>query len=519
MGFDISHDINAETATTHVQPDTKTRRYDRQLRLWASMGQSALESARILVIGASATATSILKNLVLPGIGHFTLLDHALVSPGDAGNNFFFDGPTSIGRNRSEEAVRLLAELNDNVHATADTRDVADVLASDPSYFFGFSLIITHNLAPVLLTRLADLLWRNSSSPPLIPVRSAGFLAEIFVQFHTHEIIESHTETAPSIRIDKPFPALLQAAQALEFDSMDTTDHGHIPYVYILVRALDDWKAAHNGLPPQTHAEKQEFKSILNAQRRTSDEENFDEALAQAYRAWTPTVVPPHLVELFADTATMPPTPFGHLLIALRSFSERPPHVLPLNATLPDMKSDTESYVHLQNLYRTQAGEEREQFRSLLRAPVDSELVDLFVKNAHGVQLLKGARYGALDALPEKLVMHLNSLTRETATHLAFSALDAWRSSPPRQTGGPTERELRDHVVTLIPRTELNEKELSDAIGEIVRAPTADLPNVAAFLGGIVAQEAIKMITRQYVPVNGYCVIDLVDTWTGVLPS
>jgi NEDD8-activating enzyme E1 regulatory subunit len=52
-----------------------------------------------------------------------------------------------------------------------------------------------------------------------------------------------------------------------------------------------------------------------------------------------------------------------------------------------------------------------------------------------------------------------------------------------------------------------------------VRAPTADLPNVAAFLGGMVAQEAIKMITRQYIPVNGYCVIDLVDTWTGVLPS
>jgi NEDD8-activating enzyme E1 regulatory subunit len=50
-----------------------------------------------------------------------------------------------------------------------------------------------------------------------------------------------------------------------------------------------------------------------------------------------------------------------------------------------------------------------------------------------------------------------------------------------------------------------------------VRAPTAELPNVAAFLGGMVAQEAIKMITRQYIPVNGYLVIDLVDTWTGVL--
>jgi amyloid beta precursor protein binding protein 1 len=155
-------------------------------------------------------------------------------------------------------------------------------------------------------------------------------------------------------------------------------------------------------LPPQTHAEKQEFKSILNAQKRTPDEENFEEAVAQAYRAWTPTVIPPHLVELFTDTTT-PSTPFGYLLDALRSFSGQSPHVLPLSATLPDMKSDTGSYVRLQNLYRTQAAEEREQFRALLRVPVQGELVDLFVKNAHGVQLLKGSCYGALNAAPEKL--------------------------------------------------------------------------------------------------------------------
>jgi amyloid beta precursor protein binding protein 1 len=199
---------------------------------------------------------------------------------------------------------------------------------------------------------------------------------------------------------------------------MDTTDHGHIPYVYILVRALEDWKAAvrhphshhthpsqlvqHNGLPPQTRAEKQEFKSNLNSQKRTLDEENFEEAVAQAYRVWTPTVVPPHIVELFKDTRA-PSTPFGHLLAALRSFSERPPRALPLSATLPDMKSDTEGYVRLQNLFRAQAAEELEQFRALLQLPIDGELVELFVKNAHDVQSLKGARYGALDANPERL--------------------------------------------------------------------------------------------------------------------
>ena len=40
---------------------------------------------------------------------------------------------------------------------------------------------------------------------------------------------------------------------------------------------------------------------------------------------------------------------------------------------------------------------------------------------------------------------------------------------------------------------------------------------MAAFLGGLVAQEAIKVITKQYVTVNGYCVVDMVDMWTGTV--
>lgn len=59
--------------------------------LWAASGQSALESAHILVLGASPTSTSILKNLVLPGIGAFTILDDGTVTARDLGANFFFE--------------------------------------------------------------------------------------------------------------------------------------------------------------------------------------------------------------------------------------------------------------------------------------------------------------------------------------------------------------------------------------------------------------------------------------------
>lgn len=55
-------------------------------------------------------------------------------------------------------------------------------------------------------------------------------------------VIESHLETSPSLRIDSAFPALLDYALSLDLENMDVTDHGHIPYVVVLVRALEEWK-------------------------------------------------------------------------------------------------------------------------------------------------------------------------------------------------------------------------------------------------------------------------------------
>lgn len=50
-------------------PSEKERRYDRQLRLWAATGQSALESANVLLVnsGGGSMGIEALKNLVLPG--------------------------------------------------------------------------------------------------------------------------------------------------------------------------------------------------------------------------------------------------------------------------------------------------------------------------------------------------------------------------------------------------------------------------------------------------------------------
>ena len=41
-----------------------------------------------------------------------------------------------------------------------------------------------------------------------------------------------------------------------------------------------------------------------------------------------------------------------------------------------------------------------------------------------------------------------------------------------------------------------------DLIHEVCRFGGAEIHSVAAFMGGVAAQEVIKLITRQFVPVN-----------------
>ena len=113
-------------------PTAKEKKYDRQLRLWAASGQRALEESHILLLiadrdgagsGSSVAGVETLKNLVLPGIGSFTIADSAKVTEADLGVNFFLEAE-SLGRSRADECRRLLEELNPDVsgHAVSVVR-------------------------------------------------------------------------------------------------------------------------------------------------------------------------------------------------------------------------------------------------------------------------------------------------------------------------------------------------------------------------------------------------------------
>lgn len=181
----------------------------------------------------------------------------------------------------------------------------------------------------------------------------------------------------------------------------------------------------HDGKPPSTPADRTAFKKHVFSLKRKSDEENFEEAESQAYRVWAPASasIPPAVRDLFTDplNPSSDPLPgqqlltpkhplFFHLLNALRRFTKGEKGgvqgVLPLSSTLPDMKASTESYVQLQKLYKARSEEEKGVVRELVKETYgegreltkeEEGVLDSFVKNAHGLTVLRGKKWGAVD--------------------------------------------------------------------------------------------------------------------------
>jgi amyloid beta precursor protein binding protein 1 len=102
-------------------PSPQEKKYDRQLRLWGSHGQLELQKASILLVGSNFTGCETLKNLVLPGIGSFTILDDHIVTEVDVGSNFFLL-KSDVGAARGERVAKLVQELNPDVRFSCNTK-------------------------------------------------------------------------------------------------------------------------------------------------------------------------------------------------------------------------------------------------------------------------------------------------------------------------------------------------------------------------------------------------------------
>lgn len=509
----------------------KEEKYDRQLRLWGAHGQMALEKAKVCLINGGATGTEILKNLVLPGVGSFTIVDGNKVEAADLGNNFFLTF-NDLGKSRAESATTWLKELNGWVEGNSLSEDPIKLIETNVDYFASFTLVIATELPETSLLKLAQFLY--DKQVPLFVVRSYGFLGYLRVITPEHTVIESHPEEpVEDLRLYEPFPELVNFSNSIEIEKLDSHLHGHVPYIVILTQHLQKWRAENNGNSPTTQEDKNAFKLRIREASGEKDS-NFPEAIAQAYRISSPTTIPSAVKAILHDPAAMNITAnssnYWILAAAVRQFVEANNGLLPLMGSIPDMTADTTSFLALSSVYQNKAKDDIKavadnvaKIAASVGKPADAISLDeitLFCKSAQELRLVRtrslAQEYSNADRDELK-----NSLDDNGKFYVLLRAVDRFFTAHGRFPGSENDNVLTDlPLLKEIVGNFLTEHGIEadavkdDVIHEMCRYGASELHNIGAFLGGVVSQEAIKIITHQWVPLNGTFIFNGVQSTT-----
>ena len=613
--------------TTHVMEEAKRKRYDRQLRIWGEHGQARLENCKVCLLHCGPTGVEAIKNLVLGGIHSFTLVDDALVTPRDLGNNFFVH-ESDLGKGRAASVAKHMHDLNNSVTGSFVDERVDDVVTQNPDFFADFTVVVASQCLGSTLAKL-DAVCR-AHDVALVALTTHGLVGTVRVSRLEQRVLEAKPEeTDFDLRVNQPWPELVAFARnfvGTRFHEMTETQRAHVPWAVTLINAFDEFDSAKETHVSPIHEwtgedrvsiKKIIKKQFMDASAQTAElgdaalPENCTEALANARHAWKPLhgVLPAALLETLADpkldNLETPDTPvFWFLLAGLKEFLQNPEggQIMPVEGSIPDMTSTTKWYVALQTIYRDKSNADAaavgERARRLLRlnGRSDTEISDedarFFCKHALHAHVIRWRtvddelkwRNGAGAALASSLRNNDDTVKHCAARYVVHRAVDLFRetrgrypgtpvdlsmgdsrkrkeygdtemtgtedenpsrdssrdvSNPPKDVSDPpkgcsTEHvsfggvcdvpgdtaSLRQIVETLL--TEINVHSnpanvLDVLTTEAVRCAGGEPHAVAAVIGGIGAQEVIKIVTEQFTPCARTLVYDAAKAVTATV--
>ena len=492
------------------------------------------------------SSTETLKNLILGGIGSATIVDGAKVTSEDLGTNFFFE-ESCVGEGRAKGCCTFLQELNENVQTGFVDEDPAHLVEKNPQFFKDFTLVIATELSERALVKL-DGICRTYGIPLLI-CRTNGLVGSIRISVQEHIIEDAKPENPVwDLRLDKPWPELLEFCKSFQLDACDDVAHSHVPYVALLVQATEMWQKETMGEAPTSKASSA-FKKFVRGMQRSIDgvpidEENFKEAVQNAYYLWAPARLPKELSALFEDPKAeidADSSDFWILIASMREYvAGEGAGALPLDGGIPDMTATTDLYVKLQHVYIDRAEKEKAAFsryveanlKKLNRDPLSiaPEKVAKFCKFARFCGV---ARYPSLAAECEPSKRNTEGLSKffgsdeyadNAAIYLLLRAVDKYtdaRGHVPGSFKGDFEEDvvqLKSIATALAADLGLGSDAVhEDYLTEIVRFGGSQLHTVGAIMGGIAAQEAIKVITHLFAPIEGTFVYNGIKNTSAIL--
>lgn len=447
-------------------------RYDRQLRLWGTDGQLKLSSATVLCFGSSAAACEVLKNLILPGLGSVIVVDDALTRERDLGSNFFLDS-SHLGLNRAKAVVQYLSELNPTVRCVG----YSSVSEIPPDVNAHVVVLVNGWIKNYMAKDTVD------KSYYTIAVESVGFLGRVCIYAtKPHVVLEPKSEEGRlgDLFIAHPWLALRDYIDSFDFSpNAVEIELFHIPWLVILAKAC---------MTTSARDRKSLLSAIVSLENGRLGGLNFDEARHSVFRltalAWDDEILSDiaRIISEYGNDPTRTVDDLVGVLKAVEIFHKRRGS-LPLSGpTIPDMVSTTDSYTELVDLFRTK---------------FDADVTEI-------VALCAAER-----PIVEKVVTNLRNLTVMEFERMYEGLNDSAHSPDAKRHNGDDvameescfDDPEQEEIVRLLDGLPVDEASLMKQ--EFDRySGGVELHAVSAVVGSVAAQEIVKLVTNQFVPIQ-----------------
>lgn len=421
-------------------------------------------------------------------------------------------------------------------------QDPVALIEQDASYFLNFTIVVATDLPVTPLLKLSKLLYQHNI--PLFVIRSYGLIGYLRLSIPLHTIVESKPDfPSYDLRLNEPFETLENYAMSYQFDKLNSTEHSHIPYPVILIQAVNTWKREHNGELPRTTADKDKFKKNILALSIKSGEENFEEAYQNALYAFKPYSIPDSVSEVLNHDSALninaDSSDFWILAAATRQFVENEGQgKLPLMGSIPDLVSETATFIELQSIFTTKAELDRDivakHVKDILKdssRPEDSislDYITFFCKNVLFIRVLS-YRSLELEFNPETSLKEnfwqLSDPSFNMHWYFLYRAAENFAEKrghyPGEELSSDFSKELEEYQIEVEGLLESHEIATDSIekkyIEEFCRYGNSQLHNIGAIIGGVASQEIIKILTRQWVPLNNTYIFNGLDSNSMVL--
>ncbi|KAG0668209.1 hypothetical protein C6P45_004910 [Maudiozyma exigua] len=454
-------------------------RYDRQLRLWGKEGQLLLTQSHVCIVGPeSVLLQETIKNLVLVGITSFYWFNELSTENRDSTTNLFYDNLIEDMRPLSPNEISIVKQ---SIH------DWDSVMRNKPISLM-LLLCEGQDLDIVLRQGLAQLQF------PVIMSYSRGLYGYVHVKLNEpHFIIESRPDyEIPSFYLDNPWSELSQYMESIEIESLDEYSLAQLPYIVLLYKVLQHLKSMNETISNKMIKDTLQDWYIKEINLKGQYDLNFDEARRYSHLAITNINFLLKLNELneYCQNKSLkehkwndPYNEFATTLLQALSIylQENNGNNVLVDENLPDMESSTKHFRTLQKIYQERAKTSLMKFKGAVsqvcvsnhKVLPDNNLIASFYQNVKNIRCIKPSSC----TIPE----FLSNQSQKDYTPILKALISLQNNTP--------------NPMSL---SHFNDKALNLA----ENYPTSSL------LAGLVSEEAIKLITHQYVPIDNTLTYD-----------